>query len=82
MKNKKKSKILLDKQKTMKNDLNLKIQERIMRGKMKKIKNEMSLLLKNSKKKLKNIDLENLKIDQKYGYQYEIANYLDDDING
>ena len=42
-----------------------------------------NILLKNSKKKLKNFDLElNLKIDQRSDYQWEKANYLDDDING
>jgi hypothetical protein len=35
-----------------------------------------------SKRRLKNFDHENLKIDQKFGYLYEVVKFLDDDING
>jgi hypothetical protein len=49
----------------------------------KKIMNEMNhFLLKNSKRRWRLYDPENLKIDQRFGYLCELVNYLDDDING
>jgi hypothetical protein len=40
------------------------------------------ILLKILRKKSRNSDLENLKIDQKFGYLCEKATSPDDDING
>jgi hypothetical protein len=43
---------------------------------------KLETILKISRKRLKNFDLENLKTDQKFGYPYEVVRFLDDDING
>jgi uncharacterized membrane protein YgaE (UPF0421/DUF939 family) len=46
---------------------------------MKKMKN---ILQRSLRKKLRNIDHENLKTDRKSGYLPEKASFLDDDISG
>jgi hypothetical protein len=55
----------------------------LMRKIIKKMINEMRILLQRSlKKKSKKNDHENLKTDQKSGYQCEIVNFHEGDING